>query len=253
MARASEHETDGKRTDGPHGILQRHERMAARVTEMRMNMAALHRSPGREQLLPAGRVRRSSRRFSRELRFSLDDEGCLMHVDGAWQSRRSAGSPRSSTAGTGRSSCIRAIAPRVRDPRPRRGRRGLRSASSTCGSPSRGRPPPACWTFVAGSGTDSILGLGHERTDPPARPRRDAAAASCSAATRSSPLASSELEDRYTAVEGFAATAAHQLAEPLIVAESSAIMVAEELGATSTRRCAPGSTRSAAAQRAPAS
>ena len=31
-------------------------------------------------------------------------------------------------------------------------------------------------------------------------------------------------------MEGFAATAAHQLAEPLIVAESGAIMVAEELG-----------------------
>jgi signal transduction histidine kinase len=40
-----------------------------------------------------------------------------------------------------------------------------------------------------------------------------------------------ELEDRYEAVERFAGTAAHQLAEPLIIAESSALLVAEELGA----------------------
>ena len=40
-----------------------------------------------------------------------------------------------------------------------------------------------------------------------------------------------ELEERYDAVERFAGTAAHQLAEPLVIAESSAILVADELGA----------------------
>jgi len=84
------------------------------------------------------------------------------------------------------------------------------------------------WDFVAGSGADSILGLGradlqaHSHEEPSVRLER-----------RNAQLAArlSELEDRYTAVERFAGTAAHQLAEPLVIAESSAILVADALGA----------------------
>jgi signal transduction histidine kinase len=39
-----------------------------------------------------------------------------------------------------------------------------------------------------------------------------------------------ELEERYQAVERFAGTVAHQLAEPLVIAESAAILVSEDLG-----------------------
>src|SRR4051794_37437518 len=78
------------------------------------------------------------------------------------------------------------------------------------------------WTFVAGAGADSFLGLGHARTEDQA---------SADLARRNAELSArvAQLEERYLAVERFAATAAHQLAEPLIVAESSAIMLAEEL------------------------
>jgi PAS domain S-box-containing protein len=83
------------------------------------------------------------------------------------------------------------------------------------------------WTLVAGPGPDAILGLGHERTttqsdESPARRRL---------AERNAELASevAALKERCRAVERFAAVAAHQLSEPLIVAESSAIMLGEEL------------------------
>ena len=87
------------------------------------------------------------------------------------------------------------------------------------------------WTFVAGAGPDSILGLGHDRTDPPDAGSR--ANTPIVLERRNAQLAArvNELEERYEAVERFAGTAAHQLAEPLIIAESSAILVAEELGA----------------------
>jgi signal transduction histidine kinase len=41
-----------------------------------------------------------------------------------------------------------------------------------------------------------------------------------------------ELEEHSRSMEGFAATVAHQLSEPLVVAESGTIMVAEDLGAS---------------------
>ena len=103
------------------------------------------------------------------------------------------------------------------------------SATSTCGSPcgravttSRTGPSSRARARTASSGS-ATTGIGCPRA------RRTRAPSSCSA-TRSSPPACDELEERYAAVERFAATAAHQLAEPLVIAESSAILVAEELG-----------------------
>ena len=86
------------------------------------------------------------------------------------------------------------------------------------------------WSFVAGSGTDSILGLGREDTDLAAHSEEESGAL---LERQNAKLAArlSELETSYAAIERFAGTAAHQLAEPLVIAESSAILVAEELGA----------------------
>ena len=88
-----------------------------------------------------------------------------------------------------------------------------------------------CWTFVAGSGTDSIVGLGRDSRICPDADRTTTPSSLLK--RRNAELAArlEELEERYTAVERFAGTAAHQLAEPLVIAESSAILVADELGA----------------------
>jgi PAS domain S-box-containing protein len=165
--------------------------------------------------------------YSRELRLSLDGEGRLMLVNGAWESilgwqpeqlhgwyweelvhpadhARFNGCLRRLRAGEG---CERDL--------------DLRLAMRTGGH------HRTYWTFVSGPGVDSILGLGHDQIG---------AAKHMSAGSQLVELNEElttrleELEDRYAAVERFAATAAHQLAEPLVIAESSAILVAEELG-----------------------
>jgi PAS domain S-box-containing protein len=81
------------------------------------------------------------------------------------------------------------------------------------------------WTIVAGSGVDLFLGLGHDRAEMPA-----ASSASRRALEVEAKVA--ELERRLEAMTRFAGMAAHQLAEPLVIAESSAILVLEELGET---------------------
>lgn len=80
-----------------------------------------------------------------------------------------------------------------------------------------------CWTLTRGSGADVILGLG--------RVRAEAARAGTGIHHRGREVEEriTELEERLAAMQTFAGMAAHQLAEPLIIAESSAILVAEEL------------------------
>jgi signal transduction histidine kinase len=98
-------------------------------------------------------------------------------------------------------------------------------------SDAEGRYHAMSWTFAAGSGPHSILGVGHELPAPPTGwwpVTPDTAALERRNAELATRLA--DLEERFTAVERFAGTAAHQLAEPLVVAECSAILIAEELG-----------------------
>lgn len=76
------------------------------------------------------------------------------------------------------------------------------------------------WTFMSESGAERILGVGQEWPDTGRLERRNEELEKRLA----------ELEARYADVELFAGMAAHQLAEPLIIAESSSIMLAEELG-----------------------
>ena len=192
----------------------------------------LAREPGPRAVASAPGARgvlRVASRASCAARSTTRAGSCSSRAPG---SRSSAGSPSSSTGGTGRSSCIRAIARASNEILDRvRCRRGLASATSTCGSPlPAGGHRLTCWTFVAGSGTDSILGLGRDAHGP-ADASRDETPSVC-LERRNADLAArlEELEDRYAAVERFAGTAAHQLAEPLVIAESSAILVADELG-----------------------
>jgi signal transduction histidine kinase len=83
------------------------------------------------------------------------------------------------------------------------------------------------WTFISGPSPDCLLGLG--RCDGPeeARSRRPITRLERTNERLAARVAA--LEKRYEEVERFAGTAAHQLAEPLVIAESSAILVAEEL------------------------
>jgi signal transduction histidine kinase len=84
------------------------------------------------------------------------------------------------------------------------------------------------WTFLTGPAPDCFIGLGrceapHEDGDREALARLERENAQLTERV-------AELEERSAAVERFAGTAAHQLAEPLVIAESSAILVVEELG-----------------------
>jgi signal transduction histidine kinase len=199
--------------------------MPTRLTEARSN------APSSPQ--PAGRREPSSHRardaffasFSRELRWSLDHQGRLTLVDGAWQSVL--GWPPQDLQGWYWEELVHPADHRRVDD----GLRWLR-AGHACArdieirlARRAGGYNLTSWTFAPGSGADSILGVGQ---DTPAPPR----ASPLEVEQRNAELAARmrELEEQYAAVERFAATAAHQLAEPLVIAESSAILVAEELG-----------------------
>jgi signal transduction histidine kinase len=170
--------------------------------------------------------------LSRELRWSLDGEGRVLFLEGAWPSVL--GWQHEHLQGW---HCDEIVHP---DDRPQlaaalarlRSDGGwerdieLRLAVRTGGH------QRTSWTLAAGSGQDSVLGVGHDRTGP-AAPYAGAMETAAALERRNQELGAwlAELEDRYFAVERFSATAAHQLAEPLVIAESSAIMVAEQLGA----------------------
>jgi signal transduction histidine kinase len=200
--------------------------MPARLTEARSNAPALPQPPGSRSQAAARRARDAFfASFSRELRWSLNSEGRLALVEGAWQSvlgwqpqelhgwyweelvhpgdhARVQECLRELHSGQG---CERDIDLRL----------ALRAGGYHL----------TTWTFAPGSGVDSTLGLGRDQS-------AQARAHPLEVEQHNAKLAAriEQLEDRYVSVERFAATAAHQLAEPLVIAESSAILVAEELG-----------------------
>ena len=167
---------------------------------------------------------------SRELRWALDHEGRLLLLEGAWQSllgwlpEQLHGWYWGELVHPGDRARVGEHLDRIAA-----GQGSERDVDLRLAVPGGGYRL-TYWSFVAGSGTDSILGLGRDSTDPPPHSLDKP---SVRLERRNAELAArlSELEDRYTAVERFAGTAAHQLAEPLVIAESSAILVADELGA----------------------
>ncbi len=167
---------------------------------------------------------------SRELRFCLDAEGRLTHLEGPWQSLlgrqpgsligahwRVAVSPPDHAAM--RVAIEQALSARERVDI------DLRMEADTIAD---------CvvhWSLLAGSGADLVTAVGYGRT---AQDHALAAARAEAARLRQRvhDLESKvdDLSEHSRSMEGFAATAAHQLSEPLIVAESGTIMVAEDLG-----------------------
>jgi signal transduction histidine kinase len=203
--------------------------MAARITEMRTNRPA----PAEPEPLAVASSRAREAffaSFSKELRWALDHEGRVLLVEGAWQSV--VGWLPEQLHGWYWGELVhpadRARVGEILD-RVIAGRGSERDVDLRLAVPGGGYRL-TYWTFVAGSGTDSILGLGLSHDS--ANLWRSDEKPSVLLTQRNAELAArlTELEDRYTAVERFAATAAHQLAEPLVIAESSAILVAEELG-----------------------
>ena len=202
--------------------------MAARLTELRMNRLLPEPGP---RAVASSRARAAFfSSFSRELRWALDHEGRLLLVEGAWQSvvgwlpEQLHGRYWGELVHPGDRARVGETLDRVAA-----GQGSERDVDLRLAVPGGGYRL-TYWTFVAGSGTDSIIGLGREGADLGARSDEKP---SVLLTRRNAELAArlDELEDRYTAVERFAGTAAHQLAEPLVIAESSAILVADELGA----------------------
>jgi signal transduction histidine kinase len=166
---------------------------------------------------------------SRELRFCLDAEGRLTHVEGPWQSLlgrepgallgahwRVAVSPLDHAA-------MRVAIEHVlsaREPV----ELDLRMDADTVAD---------CvvhWSLLTAAGADLITAVGYERDHALVAARAE----SSRLRKRVRELESQVdiLSEHSRSMEGFAATAAHQLSEPLIVAESGTIMVAEDLGDT---------------------
>jgi signal transduction histidine kinase len=166
---------------------------------------------------------------SRELRFCVDAEGRLTHVEGPWQSL------------LGREP-IALLGAHWRVAVSRRDHAAMRGAIEHVLS---AREPvdvdlrmdadtdADCvvhWSLLAGSGVgaDLITAVGHEQDHALAAAQAESARLRQQVRKLESKV--DVLSEHSRSMEGFAATAAHQLSEPLIVAESGTIMIAEDLG-----------------------
>ena len=169
---------------------------------------------------------------SRELRFCLDREGRFAYMEGPWQSLlgreprgllgahwRVAISPFDhTTMHVGIKHALSAREPLEVEVR--------MDADTVADCVVR-------WSLMAGFGADLVAAVGYERTvQDHALAAARAEAARLHQQVRDLKSQVDVLSEHSRSMEGFAATAAHQLSEPLIVAESGTIMVTEDLGDT---------------------
>lgn len=164
---------------------------------------------------------------SRELRFCLDVEGRLTHVEGPWQSLLG----REPIALLG--AHWRVAVSRLDHAAMRVAIEHVLSAREPVEVDLRmdADTDADCvvhWSLVAGAGAGLITAVGYEQDHALAAARAESARLRQRVRELESKL--DVLSEHSRSMEGFAATAAHQLSEPLIVAESGAIMVAEDLG-----------------------
>jgi signal transduction histidine kinase len=164
---------------------------------------------------------------SRELRFCLDREGRFAHMEGPWQSLldreparllgahwRVAISPFDhSTMRVAIKHALSAREPVELEVRMDAGTLADRVVH---------------WTLLTGAGADLITAVGYEQDHALADARAESARLRRQVRKLESKV--DVLSEHSRSMEGFAATAAHQLSEPLIVAECGTIMVAEDLG-----------------------
>ena len=164
---------------------------------------------------------------SRELRFCLDVEGRLTHVEGPWQSLLG----REPIALLG--AHWRVAVSRLDHAAMRVAIEHVLSAREPVEVDLRmdADTDADCvvhWSLVAGAGAGLITAVGYEQDHALAAARAESARLRQRVRELESKL--DVLSEHSRSMEGFAATAAHQLSEPLIVAESGTIMVAEDLG-----------------------
>ena len=196
-------------------------------------MAALPQHPGAgTRSIAQDKAREAAfAALSRELRFCLDADGCVTHLEGAWYA--TLGHEPGALLGTHWTSLVSSVdhaAMRVAIERALT-HPGAQPELELRMDAAAGGPRLVHWTLVPGSGGELIAAVGYERTAQ----HRVAAEARGEAARLQRRVEELEalvedLGDHSRSMEGFAATAAHQLSEPLIVAESGTIMVAEDLG-----------------------
>ena len=166
---------------------------------------------------------------SRELRFCLDHEGRFSHMGGPWQSllgrepgRLLGAHWRVAVSPFDHSTMREAIkhALPASDPVEVEVRMDADTAADRV----------VHWTLLAGTGADLVTAVGYEQDHALADARAESARLRRQIRELESKV--DDLSEHSRSMEGFAATAAHQLSEPLIVAESGTIMVAEDLGDT---------------------
>jgi signal transduction histidine kinase len=155
--------------------------------------------------------------MSRELRLCLDGDGRLTHAGGAWKATLGIEPApllgahwTTLVAGSDHATMQVAI------------ERALRRESDQSDVTVRMTTGPSVqWTLMPGGAGEAIAAVGFEH---------GAAADRLRHRVEELEALVEALSDQSRAMEGFAAAAAHQLSEPLIVAESGTIMIAEELG-----------------------
>jgi PAS domain S-box-containing protein len=199
--------------------------MAARVTEARRLAMPPHRGAAPVRPTPSSHAREASfASLSEELRCTLDEGGRFLHVEGAWSSV--VGWDPGELRGRDWDEVVHpADRPRVAKAFARLRTMGgcERELEMRIAMPSGGHRL-VTWSVTAGPGPDRIIAIGRDRTG------EHRSNGQVERGNRELLGRIDKLEKRNLAVERFAATAAHQLAEPLVIAESSAILVAEELG-----------------------
>ena len=206
--------------------------MLSRVTDaMQTRMATFPQHPRAGNSLARAEAREAAfAALSRELRFCLDAGGCFAHLEGAWES--TLGHEQAELIGTHWTTVVIAddhAAMRVAIEHALAHHEApeleLRMKATT------GGPRAVHWTLAPGNGSEVVAAVGHERTAQH-RAAADARGEAARLQRRVEELEAliEDLGDHSRSMEGFAATAAHQLSEPLIVAESGTIMVSEELG-----------------------
>jgi len=164
---------------------------------------------------------------SRELRFCLDVEGRLTHVEGPWQSLLG----REPIALLG--AHWRVAVSRLDHAAMRVAIEHVLSAREPVEVDLRmdADTDADCvvhWSLLAGAGAGLITAVGYEQDHALAAAQAESARLHQRVRDLESKV--DFLSEHSRSMEGFAATAAHQLSEPLIVAESGTIMVAEDLG-----------------------
>jgi PAS domain S-box-containing protein len=198
--------------------------MGARVTEAVQAKITLPQHAGPRAVATERARQAFFSSVSRELRWSLDREERFLVLDGAWESVLGWRPERLHGW-----HWTEIVHPADRG----RVERALEQARAVSGGDcdvelrvavATGGYRRMAWAFCVGYGAESVLGLGHARDE--------SGPAGGDLARQLSELEAlnQELEQRLAAMAGFAGTAAHQLAEPLIITESSAILVADELG-----------------------